>query len=362
MKKIFVFFALFVIGFSAAAAADNNRNSYGEAFIFVEGGVEFALYPDGQFDFYFNHRSTGYSANVATPHLNISYNSGYNYDPFVQYDDFGAVIQIENVPIYYDYYGRIIRAGSVSISYNDFGRLARVGHLFLHYDHRNRFTHYTGYINRYNPYYVYRPWHRYYSRPYDEFAIVYHQPYRAYYHPNRMKYGHYKNYYKKHHKKDFRRSYYRPGDRVASYHRGKRSAIQRDIRESNHSEAVVNRTRSNVNSSRERRAYQVKSERRSNSPRVKAQAQRRESTQSRSRDYRKESATVNRDQVRRPSREVKRSERRDSRRSSTVTSRESQRVNSRSQRAHRAQRIERNAPQAEAPSSNRKARSSRGRG
>lgn len=365
MKKIYVFFALLVIGFSARAAVDDDyRNAYGEAFIFVEGGVEFAVYPDGQFDFYFDPRHPGYSVNVSTPNLNFSYNSGYNYDPFVQYDDFGAVIQIENVPVYYDYYGRIIQAGHISISYNHFGRLARVGHLHLHYDHYNHFTHYTGYINRHNPYYVYRPWHRHYMRPQAHFAIVYHQPYRAHYHPERMNYGHYKKYYKKHYRNDFRRSYYRPGDRVASYHRGRRTATQRDLRETKrYSEPATRRTRSNVTSTRERRSYQVPNEDRNSSRRV--QAQRRESTQSRSRDYRKESATVNRDEARTSSKEVRRTTRQDTRRNSNaVTKRASQRDHSQARGSRRAQRVntETEAPRAEATPSNRSSRSSRGRG
>ncbi|MEG9326905.1 hypothetical protein V6B16_03065 [Salinimicrobium catena] len=371
MKKIYAFFAFLVIGFSAkAAVADNYRNSYGEAFIFVEGGVEFAVYPDGQFDFYFNPRHTGYSVNIATPHVNFSYNSGYNYDPFVQYDDFGAVIQIENVPIYYDYYGRIIQAGHVNISYNHFGRLSRVGHLYLHYNHHNHFTHYTGYINRYNRHYVYRPWHRHYVRPQAHFAIVYHQPYRAHYHPERMGYGHYKNYYKKHHKKNFKRSYYRPGDRVATYHRGRRSTAQRDLRETNrYSEPAATRTRSNVNTTRDRRPYQLRDTERSATR--KAQVQRRESTQRRSTHYRKERATVGRDETRSrraSAREVKRSSRQDARRStearrgSAVTSkRETVKRNSRARGAQRAERAQADS-RAEASSSRGNKRSSRGRG
>lgn len=258
MKKYYLFFSLLVVGFSTQSimAAEDYRNDYGDAFIFEEGGVEFAVYPDGQFDFYYNEHRNGYNVNVVTPHINFSYNSGYDYDPYVQYDDFGAVIQIEDVPIYYDYYGRIIQAGRVQMSYNHFGMLASVGHLYLHYNHHNHFTHYTGYINARNPYYVYRPWHSHYVRPRTQFAVVFHQPYRAHYHPNRMNYGHYKNYYKKHHHKDFRRSYYRPGDRVTSYHRGRRTASQRDLRTYRSYDDKPVATRSNKNTHRDRNVRQ----------------------------------------------------------------------------------------------------------
>lgn len=223
-----------VIGLSVkaapAVAEDNYRRSYGDAFIFTEGGVEFAVFPDGQFDFFYHPRFRGNNFSFLSQNINISYNAGYNYDPYVQYDDFGAVVQIESVPVYYDFYGRIIQAGHVQISYNHFGMLSRIGHLYLHYNPYNQFTGYSGYINARNPYYVHRPWHRYYMRPHSYASVVYYEPYRAYYYPNRIKYKHYRNYYEKHDRRDFRRSYYRPGEPVASYHRGRRTEAPRTVR------------------------------------------------------------------------------------------------------------------------------------
>src|SRR5688572_1308658 len=129
MKKTIFLIAFLVVGYSAAAEVRNENVlatsfGYGEPFIFVEQNVEFAIYPDGQFDFFYNPR--GFNLNIGVPNVNISFNSGYNYDPYIQYDDYGAVIQVENVPIYYDYYGRIIQAGNIFIAYNSFGRIARI--------------------------------------------------------------------------------------------------------------------------------------------------------------------------------------------------------------------------------------------
>lgn len=235
MKKIYsLLFSLLVIGGSAMAAPkiseENINYGYGDAFIFVEGGVEFAVYPDGQFDFFFNSQRNGYNVNVVTPQVNISFNAGHNYDPFVQYDDFGAVIQIENVPVFYDYYGRIIQAGNVYVSYNNFGRISRIGGLRLHYNRYNQYVNYSGFINAYNPYYVYRPWHNYYVRPHAHYAIVHHQPYRAYYNPTRVTYNYHVNYYQTHYINNnrYQRSYYRPGEKVTSYHRGSRTSQVRD--------------------------------------------------------------------------------------------------------------------------------------
>lgn len=368
MKKIYLFFAFLVVGFSvkAASAGDDYRNSYGEAFIFVEGGVEFAIYPDGQFDFFYNHRRTGYNVNVISPNLSVSYNSGYNYDPFVQYDDFGAVIQIENVPIYYDYYGRIIQAGHVQLSYNHFGMLARVGRLFLHYDRYNHFTHYSGYINRHNPYYVYRPWHRYYSRPLAHIAVVYHQPYRAHYHPNRMKYGHYRNYYKKHHNNDFRRHYYRPGDQVTSYHRGRRTTTQRDLRDhtrSSETQAVGN-TRSNLNSVRDRNDYKTRQPQQVRSTsRRQADVRTRENVNTRSRSTSREYVADNRtsrvQSETSPEKNFRSETRQNSRRSSANHRAETRTDNTRARSNSRTGTIKQEATEV---SPSRNSRSSRGRG
>ena len=59
--------------------------------------------------------------------VSISFNSGYNYNSFLQYDAFGAIIQIKHVPIYYDFYGRVSRIGNIYINYNRHGYVAQVG-------------------------------------------------------------------------------------------------------------------------------------------------------------------------------------------------------------------------------------------
>src|SRR5690606_19778039 len=147
---------------SASAVEETNSNTYaygyGNSFIFVEDGITFSVYPDGEFDFYIDNVNY-IGANVNLGNTNISFNSGFRYDAYVQYDDYGAVLQIENTPIYYDYYGRVSRVGSVDIYYNS-GRIARVGGLYVHYNHNGIFSHHTGYINAYNRTYVHRPYYR----------------------------------------------------------------------------------------------------------------------------------------------------------------------------------------------------------
>lgn len=198
MKTYLTLLIALVIGTSAKASINHSATApfgHGDSVIFTENGITFSVFPNGEFDFYLNNH-VNVNANVNVGNVNLSFNSGYDYDAYVQYDDYGAVIQVENVPIYYDYYGRVSRIGSVYINYNN-GRLARVGGLYVHYNPRGVFTHYTGYINVYNRHYVYRPYYNWFIAP--RYSIVYHSPYRRYYTPVRYRYySPYRNNYRPH--------------------------------------------------------------------------------------------------------------------------------------------------------------------
>ena len=121
-NKLFLFATFIFVSLGAFAANTTNAtttNNYyyndGNSFTFVERGVTFSVFQNGEFDFYINPRS-GFNANYQGNGVNISYNSGYNYDAYVQYDDYGAIIQVEDIPIYYDYYGRVTRVGIIDIN------------------------------------------------------------------------------------------------------------------------------------------------------------------------------------------------------------------------------------------------------
>lgn len=238
MKKLATLvFSFLLLGITAKA---NNQspedcviNRYdGKTYIFEEGGVEFSVFADGQFDFAYvgqNHGSE-VQVNVNTPNVNISFNSGHDYELYVQYDDYGAVIQVESVPIYYDGYGRITQAGDVDIRYNS-RRIVRVGGLYVNYDHYGYYSGCTGYINVYNQFYVVRPWHVFYTRPIFSSCIVYDYQYRRYYSPVRYSYSHHRNYYRNGHHINYRnsrRDFYRPGSRV--HYKNGRTAKNRDYR------------------------------------------------------------------------------------------------------------------------------------
>ncbi|MGV6846557.1 MAG: hypothetical protein ACWA42_10575 [Lutibacter sp.] len=188
-KSIILFMALLVTGFSVKATTSTKSfyRDYEHNFTFVEHGITFAVFRNGEFDFYINRPHRGFNFGYSNNNVNISFNSGYNYDAFVQYDDFGAVIQVEDVPIYYDYYGRVKRIGSVFINYR-YGNIVQIGGLHVYYNRYGYYTHFTGYINRYNRSYVHRPYYRFFTRPWFDYRIVSYKPYRHHYKAKRYAY------------------------------------------------------------------------------------------------------------------------------------------------------------------------------
>jgi len=241
---------IFIMSFSVNAASVNSEentiySNYGKSYIFVVENVEFSVFPDGQFDFTYIGYNNNTSVTLSTANVNINYNSGYNYDMYVQYDNYGAIIQVENVPVYYDEFGRIAQVGDVEILYSN-RRIVRVGGLYVHYNYYGYYSHHTGYINPLNYYYVYRPWHSHYVRPVYASCVVYDYPYRRYYSPIRYNYNDHYNYYSNRGRSNIaytngRRSFHRPGSRV--HYKGGRSVANKDYKPNQRNTAVTQTTR-----------------------------------------------------------------------------------------------------------------------
>ncbi|MEN8885334.1 MAG: hypothetical protein ABF246_03005 [Winogradskyella sp.] len=200
-KVLFLFASLMLVNITATATTNtiegetsimNSVRGYGNSFIFNEAGIEFSVFADGQFDFYMPNYGPNVNVGINNPNFSISFNSGFDYNPYLQYDSFGAIIQIENTPIFYDYFGRVNQVGNIFINYNGFGRINRIGGLNIHY-RNNIFWRYDGFINNFNRGYVYRPWHRFYGVPQANFCVVNLNPYRQFYTPVRHIY--YRPYY-----------------------------------------------------------------------------------------------------------------------------------------------------------------------
>lgn len=212
MKKvIFLFASLMLISFSASA-----YDNYNKPFIFLENGVEYAVFKDGQFDFNILNPVRNYgNVSINTRNINFSFNTGHSYDAYVQYDDYGAVIQIENTTIAYNYYGKVSRIGNVHLYYNNLGFVAGIGNLHIIYNN-GLVTHCSGYINSYNSNNVFRPHHRYYRVPTINRCVVYNNPYRRNYIANRYDYVAFRSNYdnNRYSRPHTKRNYYRPGQHI----------------------------------------------------------------------------------------------------------------------------------------------------
>ncbi len=250
MRNIVLLFTALVLGTSGIVAstidnkvATRNAYRYNNSFIFVENGITFSVFSDGEFDFHISDRAS-FGANFNFGRTNITFNSGYDYNPYAQYDDYGAVIQVENVPIYYDHYGRVTQIGDVNIAYRN-GRVFRMGSMYVYYNHNGYYDYHTGYINIYNRHYVYRPFHRFFSRPTLGSCLVFNRPYRRYYAPYRYtyyspyRYNHRKSYAKI--GRDHRYNRVRR-ERASVYRNDKRVAVRENRTRGNRSVAKRNNT------------------------------------------------------------------------------------------------------------------------
>jgi hypothetical protein len=221
MKKLSTLLGVFLaISTVDNATAADLRHGYSNSFIFQEGAIEFAVFPDGQFDFNYVNQISQVNFRVNRPNARFSFNSGFNYNRFVQYDTFGSVIQIENTPIFYDSFGRIIQAGNISINYNH-GFINRVGNLNVSYSRPGIIFRTSGFINSFNRFYVYRPWHSFYDVPFANNCIVWNTPYRMIYNPVRYNWAYHnlnwnRPFYYNGRFNDLNnhRNFYRPNDNV----------------------------------------------------------------------------------------------------------------------------------------------------
>jgi hypothetical protein len=130
------------------------RYSFSEPISFTERGIEFFVFPNGEFDFNtrpddsngdYNYRKAG---NKTAERCNPS-----NFGVVIEQDSFGRVRRVGNTFINYDYADRVSRIGSVYMKYNRYA-LSQIGGMKLVYNrqgeivdtygsikgHRNGFT------------------------------------------------------------------------------------------------------------------------------------------------------------------------------------------------------------------------------
>lgn len=163
MKRLVLLFAGLLIGLTTASAQNHqkyNKHHFTEPITFIEGGIEFLIFPDGSFDYNTNNRSR--INNSRRSSINISYrgpNTSINYSTFnrnrniyVSRNRDGLIRRIGNIVINYNRFGQITRAGSVHLNYNRGrnGYLNQVGGLRVKYNRWGEIVNLRGQINRFN--------------------------------------------------------------------------------------------------------------------------------------------------------------------------------------------------------------------
>jgi len=139
MKKVALIFALVFMAFVNANEITNNntvttnreasRYSYNQPLKFIERGVEFFVFPNGEFDFNTHpryHRSN-YRRNNVSVHINTTYGTPRSHNRRAHYS---------GVRVAHDHLGRVRRIGNVFINYDRNGRIKRVGSVYMNYHHR----------------------------------------------------------------------------------------------------------------------------------------------------------------------------------------------------------------------------------
>lgn len=143
MKKGLLFILGMLMMVSTAEASDrvktssildyyNYRNT--KPIQFVERGIKFYVFPNGELNFNTHLRNRYTSRNI---YRNNRYYRGKS--------------RLHRVQISRDYFGRVKRVGNVFINYNRYGKVTRIGSVFIDYSHR-RMVRVGGLRIRYNRY------------------------------------------------------------------------------------------------------------------------------------------------------------------------------------------------------------------
>ena len=146
MKKITLLVASILLFGNVSKASELNftgeerrtRFSFDEPISFTERGIEFFVFPNGEFDF--NTRpedSQGdyYFKTAGKRTSTVERGRPVNYGTLIEHDSFGRVRRIGNTFINYDSRDRVNRIGAVYMRYNRFA-LTQIGGLRIVYNRR----------------------------------------------------------------------------------------------------------------------------------------------------------------------------------------------------------------------------------
>ena len=159
MKKRLLLLVMVFVGFisfpKTPQHSSPNKNiakpkNYGNAqpISFMEGAIEFMVFPNGAVDFIVGQRSNRWLRQSSYDWNRSPYHSSLER---VYYNNEGYVALVEGIPLDYDRLGRIKRIGNTEIDYNrGSGWLKRVGNLQVNYNRKGEIAHTRGFVNEYN--------------------------------------------------------------------------------------------------------------------------------------------------------------------------------------------------------------------
>ncbi|NBL65040.1 hypothetical protein GV828_07485 [Flavobacterium sp. NST-5] len=155
MKKITLLALTFLFGNVAIANAFSGNFPMtvesAEPIYFNERGIEFYIFPNGEFDFNTVASSGGTYYKNASRKINSTYGAPetINFEGIkIEHDREGRVRRVGNVFVNYDTQNRVKRVGTVYMTYNRFA-LSRVGNLEIVYDRFGRIIDFRGNVKGY---------------------------------------------------------------------------------------------------------------------------------------------------------------------------------------------------------------------
>ncbi len=166
MKKITLLVASILLVGSVANASviiknsgDDKRNkwSFDEPISFTERGIEFFVFPNGDFDFNtrpqdsqgdYAYKGAGRKGTTSTARGPV------NYGVLIEHDSFGRVRRVGNTFINYDARDRVNRIGTVYMKYNRWA-LTQIGGMQIVYNNRGDIVDRIGSIKGRNSGYTY---------------------------------------------------------------------------------------------------------------------------------------------------------------------------------------------------------------
>jgi hypothetical protein len=158
MKKLLVLAVLFLGGITAQANQVTDldhgqkkgiRYNQAQPITFVQKGIQFFVYTDGDFDFQLirsNNRGRRGTQYLNAPGSTFGVNYPYNTSRLVRYDYWGNINKIGRNHIFYNRNGRVNHIGNTTMRYRN-GRLARIGNMTVIYDLRGRISRLQGQIH-----------------------------------------------------------------------------------------------------------------------------------------------------------------------------------------------------------------------